>query len=514
MKAGNVVEAETLFAEAARLAPGNPDFAINHAIALSWLDRHREAIAVLEGHRTAGERDPRYCSARANSARQLRDLAEAARWYDRSLALAPQSPRPLHGRARVALERGEADAARRFEAAIAANRADGEAWLGLVEALSASGETQRARELAERLVSQMPNWVAALRVLAQIRLGAGDADFASHVADAARQKPDDPAIPRAHVEVLEGHDRFEDALTVATDASETFPHEPYFRLMAGTLAGYLEDAEAAAAHFEAVDPDLPDGWLMEARFRLQTGEYDRAAALLDRLIEKRPNDIAAWSTRDLLWRLTDNERAQWLHGQDGMVRMVALPDAYAVLAQVRPTLHALHDASAFPLGQSLRGGTQTRGGLFERMEPELARLHEAILDALADYRSGLPEKDDSHPLLSRQDSDWTIAGSWSVRLCGGGDFHAAHLHPQGIISSALYCELPDDMGNSGAAERTGWIELGRPPPKMHLDLGPLHVLEPKVGHLALFPSTLYHGTLPFTEGRRMTVAFDVVQDTR
>ena len=38
----------------------------------------------------------------------------------------------------------------------------------------------------------------------------------------------------------------------------------------------------------------------------------------------------------------------------------------------------------------------------------------------------------------------------------------------------------------------------------------VHVIEPAAGHLALFPSTLYHGTTAFSAGERMTVAFDVV----
>jgi hypothetical protein len=184
-----------------------------------------------------------------------------------------------------------------------------------------------------------------------------------------------------------------------------------------------------------------------------------------------------------------------------------LPAGEEVLAAVVPVLHRLHDGSAFPLGQSLRGGTQTRGNLFQRTEPELARLQETLMAALEDYRAKLPPADPAHPLLRHRDTSWAITGSWSVRLSGGGDYHAPHLHPQGIISSALYCELPDGLGDK--EDRPGWIELGRPAPDLRLDLEPLYALQPHQAHLALFPSTLYHGTRPFTEGRRLTVAFDV-----
>jgi len=55
----------------------------------------------------------------------------------------------------------------------------------------------------------------------------------------------------------------------------------------------------------------------------------------------------------------------------------------------------------------------------------------------------------------------------------------------------------------------GWLELGRPPPDLQMDLDPLATIEPEAGSLVLFPSYLYHGTRPFSAGKRLSVAFDV-----
>jgi hypothetical protein len=48
-----------------------------------------------------------------------------------------------------------------------------------------------------------------------------------------------------------------------------------------------------------------------------------------------------------------------------------------------------------------------------------------------------------------------------------------------------------------------------------LELGgddkPEHFVQPVVGHLALFPSYFWHGTVPFQSADdRLTIAFDVV----
>jgi len=42
-----------------------------------------------------------------------------------------------------------------------------------------------------------------------------------------------------------------------------------------------------------------------------------------------------------------------------------------------------------------------------------------------------------------------------------------------------------------------------------LDVAPTRHIEPRPGRLVLFPSTMWHGTVPFTQGERLTVAFDV-----
>jgi len=56
---------------------------------------------------------------------------------------------------------------------------------------------------------------------------------------------------------------------------------------------------------------------------------------------------------------------------------------------------------------------------------------------------------------------------------------------------------------------SGWLTLGEPDALLGIDLPPWRKIEPKIGHLALFPSAMWHGTVPFADGERLTVAFDV-----
>ena len=517
MKAGDSVAAAAHFAAACAAAPQVSDYAVNHAIALQQLERHGEAAALLARHEAAGRRDARHASVRAMSERALGHPAEAARWYDIALHLEPNRVRALHGRARVALERGEGDAVARFDRALAVNPGDADLWLGKAQALEVAGDVAGARLIAEQVAAQAPGFLPALSFLSGLKLAAGEADFTAPFRDAAERAPQDPNIPATHIETFAGLDYAAEAAEIAAQARRRFPNESHFALLEAIHAGSSGDFARADAIFATLADTRPLRFLHEARHRLRGRDPEAAERLLERTLESDPWNISAWALRGMAWRLAGDARAEWLHAQPGLVQLRPLVGREGLVSDAISELRRLHAASSMPLGQSLRGGTQTRGILFHRTEPVLAELHHAIRATLESYRADLPPHDDTHPLLRHRDTPWQLLGSWSVRLTGGrdgaGDYHTAHIHPQGIVSSALYLVVPDEAED--AEQQRGWLEVGRPPPDLRLDLEPLRVIRPREAHLALFPSTLYHGTTPFGSGRgskaeRMTVAFDVV----
>lgn len=499
--------AETRFAAALALAPANPDFAINRAIALTSLGNPHEAAAFLRSFENAAGGTARYWSVRANAERSAGMVAEAGRSYDRCLALEPNHPRALHGRARIAIERGEDDAIARFERALAKNPRDPDLWLGKAQAMEVAGDTAGARDLIEQILAQAPGWLDGLRLLTQLNLAQGRSDFADHYGTAAARMPDNPAIAIAHANLLAVHDRFTEAARIASEARSRFPDDRSLALLDASYTASSGGDARAEALFAKLRDASPERWLQEARHALRRMELSRTHDLLDRVERETPWSVAAWALRGLAWRLSGDERAHWLYRPDAAIRALELAASDDLLPRAVDALRRLHARSALPLGQSLRGGTQTRGRLFDRIEPIFAELRAAIEQTVEDYRRGLPPADPAHPLLRHRDAGFTLAGSWSVRLTGGGDFHIAHIHPEGVISSALYLVVPDD---AAGPDKRGWLELGRPPPDLRLDLGPIETIQPQAGRLALFPSYLFHGTTPFGREERLTVAFDGV----
>ena len=501
-------EALRCFERALAVDPAHVDARLNRAIVLSQLGRRNEAIQSLQPHEGRLGSDPRYWTIRAAIERELCDFDAAAASYDVVLAREPNNLKALNGRARVALERGEAMMCHRYEQALRVSQATPDAWLGYAQALDYSGRHSEARQIAEQLANQAPGWSDAQEFLATLRWAAGEHDkFCDHFEAAAAKDPRNLALYISWSRTLSGVDRAAEAASVLRHATVLLPHEPMIALADATYSSEAGDLARADGIFAAAHHDDPAWQLQEARHRLRKQQPERAVALLEQVIAAAPDTIAAWSLMDFAWRILGDARATWLHGQEGLVRKMSLNLQSEALGALIALLDRLHDETGLPIGhgQTVRGGSQTRGGLFQRMEPEIRQVHGAIRRMIDDYRGGLPPSDANHPLLRHRDSKWTIRGSWSVRMRGHGR-HVEHIHPQGVLSSAAYLVLPDDVGGSCNA---GHLELGRSPTDLLIDLPPVHTIAPEEGYCALFPSTLFHGTRPFADGKRMTIAFDV-----
>jgi len=504
---GETAAAIDLLETAVAADPSAGEPVLNLALLLTGAERPGRALELLLPREEQLGASARYWSIRAGAERALRRKGEALSSFERAVSLDTGNARALEGRARLALETG-LDATEPYRAALAAAPASPTAQLGYGQALEAAGHAVAAVKIAEQLVAQLPGWPDALEWLAQLRWGAGErSDFTDHYRAAAAKAGNAASqVYSSWCRMLSGVDRFAEAAAVAAAARQALGDPPHFALVEAMHRGEAGDDDRAEEIFAGLALQTVDRRVQESRHRLRRRQPDKAEALLASVIEEVPDHISAWALRDIGWRLSGDSRHEWLHGQAGLVGPIDMNLEGDRLASIVRFLDTLHDRSSMPVGQSVRDGSQTRGGLFDRHEPEVAWIEDAFRAAVEEYRAGLPPRDESHPLLRHRDDRWSFAGSWSIRVLKGGR-HTEHIHPQGLLSSAAYFVVPPAGKNSDP--KAGWLELGRPPPDLRLDLPPLHSIEPVAGCCALFPSTLYHGTRKFEAGKRMTVAVDI-----
>lgn len=282
----------------------------------------------------------------------------------------------------------------------------------------------------------------------------------------------------------------------------------------GRMLAKRGDFDASFSHFEAALKSDPNAGVYRNEFGfalMQSRQYAPALSQFEAAYRANKVDQLALAGLCIAYRALGDSRYRELYNFEKFVRVypLALPtgfsDARAFNAALADELSTLHTTKEEPLEQTLRKGTQTPGLLFLRKGRMIEQVREQIGAAVSDYVAAMAV-DDHHPLLSRKQADWSFSHSWSCKLRSSG-YHTNHVHPMGWISSAYYVSLPDELDD--ASRRQGWLKFG----ESHLDLGSgaEHFVKPQVGHLVLFPSYFWHGTVPFeSRDERLTIAFDVV----
>lgn len=153
-----------------------------------------------------------------------------------------------------------------------------------------------------------------------------------------------------------------------------------------------------------------------------------------------------------------------------------------------------------------KGGTQTHGNLFDsQLDNEyFAELETIIRKQIRTYLER--HKGSAVGLIQSFPKQFSLRG-WRVKLMKGGH-QKAHIHSGGWLSGVFYLQVPKKMkGNEGAIAFSlhGYdyrVENENIPGKEHI---------PSAGELVLFPSSLFHWTIPFdSDEERQCIAFDVI----
>jgi tetratricopeptide (TPR) repeat protein len=308
--------------------------------------------------------------------------------------------------------------------------------------------------------------------------------------------------------------RFEDAKRCYSDILARYSDNRQAVLGVGLALVRSGKVSEAVLAFESAAQRYPDS--VEVHCNLagalaQSGDPQKAITMAAKALEIEPGNQIALAILGTSWRLMGDPRDEVLNGYDDFIRVFDLeqPEGFSDMesfnSELSDYLKAMHPPVREYLRQSLRGGTQTSDNLFDAGHALVEKIQSRIAQAVGRYVDSL-KSDDRHPYLSRKRNGFEFAGSWSSRLRDRG-FHINHLHPGGWISSCYYVDLPNVM-KDGMGQQ-GWIKFGEP--SFDVGLPPRRVIQPTAGRLVLFPSYMWHGTVPFQgSDARTTIAFDVL----
>jgi tetratricopeptide (TPR) repeat protein len=327
--------------------------------------------------------------------------------------------------------------------------------------------------------------------------------------------PNEGLLHLAKASFLHQAGRLDEALEEFERAAVAMPAHVTARDAIGMVCAQRGDFERAITEHETavkMEPNNAGAWRNFAQTLVRFGDAKKAVEIARKALAIEPTDQGALATMGSGLAAIGDAQAEELNNFDQFIRVFELepPSDYGSVEEFNQELSSYldnlhHDKREF-LAQSLRGGTQTLEALFGRGHKLVEQLRIRIDEAVKTYISDM-KVDDRHPFLSRRSNGFRYAGSWSSRLRDSG-FHANHIHASGWISSAYYVSVPDVVADTG--EKQGWLKFGEPPFESGIKDPIRRTVQPQLGRLVLFPSYMWHGTVPFRSTQtRTTVAFDV-----
>lgn len=446
-RAGDTEAALGFYTRAIEAAPGTARARINRGSVLRGEGRHAESLADLERAcaLTPGSAEAHY--QRGHTLRTLGRTGEALEAYRQASRCAPLRADIHRDLASLLWESGEGRGATAELDAVLRQRPDPELFYTKARVLVRTGHPEDALEALGRALSAAPDHAAALALRGEIRskLGQGEAGLAD----------------------------LREALSATGGRDFAIRHQLVEACLSSGAIG------EAVEHLEADPPP-----------------------------EHLQKHVALQATA---WRCAGDARYRQLYDYDRLTAklFIETPPGFSSLEAFNAELDAriadLHRTEAQPIEQTLFGGTQSPGRLWDSDDPVIQALAAALLEAAQRFVAGLPDEPD-HPFLARKSDRLTLTGAWSVRLRSGGG-HVDHIHPAGWISASYYVRVPESVR---AGERAGWLRLGAPGVP-GLDLPAERYVLPEPGSAIFFPSYMWHGVEPFESvEERVTAPFDLL----
>jgi uncharacterized protein (TIGR02466 family) len=387
----------------------------------------------------------------AKMALSMKNLELAANMIDEVLQADRNHPDALNLKATLLLDSGQAqEAIRLFMKIIKVVPSFAQAHFNLGTALNSVGKTKRAIKSLQHALKIEPDYA--------------DAHF--NLANSWRQIGNTHSSIGHYLKVLNldpGHS------AAATNLAS-----------AQLELGNPTEAYDATTQARSIDPGNRDAFAFQAIAATEMGDKHTAAHILNPNVLIYEKQFKAQPNFDTL---TNFNKSLAKH----------------VLAH--PTL------AKEPHNKATQNGQQTDNLALGDRGP-IAELQVMIGEALDEYLETI-KVDETHPYPPLI-PNLTKIDIWGTVL-GAQGYQSAHMHRAAWISGVYYVKLPDVM-HKAKDGNAGWIEFFRPPDEFCCTQEhDVKTIQPREGSMVLFPSYLYHRTIPFeSDDIRISIAFDLL----
>lgn len=379
------------------------------------------------------------------------NLRESQNVYEQALVIDPYSTEALANIGATFYEQGRIDAAEaccRAVIELDANATDAYVNLGFL--LSQQGKEDEAIDTYDRALKQQPKSIPAMAGLAEI-LGAKQSKWDEAIALYRKILDSNRNSPEAHTQL-------------------------------GIGLREAGDVEAAIAQFSQAIEINP----------VHTKSYAHLGLALQ--------DVGKISEAESIFNYSGLVSKYQFGEVEGWESLDAYNADLAKYVCQHPTL--LQDRPGKPINR----GRQTFE-IFADRAPVMAALREQINSFLQIHLSNCAANSENG-FFQRLPNEWRLSG-WAVVLESEG-FQNSHIHPESYCSGVYYIQVPDAVKENNSGE--GFLNFGTSFPAAEESTKvDKYTIRPNDGLLTIFPSYLWHSTIPFFSDRdRICISFNMI----
>ncbi|MEM7426875.1 MAG: putative 2OG-Fe(II) oxygenase [Pseudomonadota bacterium] len=390
------------------------------------------------------------------------------------------------------------------------------------------GDAEQALADAEAALSNRPNWPRAhmLAASAASRLGKDD-EARRHLVicrDTLRHMPENVEAHLTIAALYTAIEDFQDALEVLEPVWQTVGDTPELLDAIAVNMHQADRVEEAVEVYKKLLKLEPENLNIHHNIcaaLLAIGKAKQAASFASKWLKLAPGDTEAISFRAVALEEAGNFSAaaalmdfqkfvtsEIIEPPEGFGSIDTFNTSLEIAILSHPDLSTPPEDSPHYHDPALKITDQILG---PKTGP-IADL-EAMIRKEVDAYYAARTKPKTHPFIGAVPQQYELV-AWAAVLDKQGN-QDAHIHFDGHLSGCYYVRIPeevsaDDNGSDGLV--AGGFEVGRPPPEFGCRSDHRHrVIKPQEGMMVLFPSYMYHQTIPFeAKERRICVAFDVM----
>lgn len=310
-------------------------------------------------------------------------------------------------------------------------------------------------------------------------------------------------------ETLRDHGDMDAAVKSYQEALSRNPDHPNANYNMGEFLYLAEKYHEATTYFEH---SQFDDWQARSLYCLYKAEqYDDFKTKLDTLANSTRHTSPLIATLATHYAINFGQKNSYNFCKNSL-DFVYQNSIEALATPGSPLLkQLLHDINHADIAERVQGmlhyGKQSAGNLFKRPEASFKQLAALVIQEFIHYKNTFADADCE--LIQSFPDEFEFTSSWYVKMQQGGHLNP-HIHEVGWISGAVYLAMPTHHDNEGAFEYgTHGDNYPIQTSKTQTNFPTASTL-PSVGDIVLFPSSLFHRTIPFkSDETRICIAFDL-----